>query len=494
MTSAADVVCVVGAGTAGLEGLFAAREQLGARTRLRLIAPPDEFRYRPMSAGSLFRPASERGLSIAELAANARAAWTADRADVVRLDDRTVLTGEGDIVGFDFLLLAPGARSMRTLRQGFVWERGGDPGVLDRILAEIRAGEIRSVAVVVPRGARWPVPVYELALVLAWTAARTDTRVTLLSAEQAPLGALGTGATETVTRELDEAGVEVVGGVEVLEQPHQAAGSSPPIRLALRAEDPAAPSPAPTGRSGDPTAGRARASETREFDRLISLPAAFGPRIAGVPTDAAGFIQVDEALRVCGAERVWAVGSCIASALDHTLLAARQADAAVGAIAAARTGAAAPTPPDLIGILLHGQRKSWQAENPPGTIQPSTRCLWWPPGRAVGRLLAARIAAWDASVEHALPARPGGLVVHVPIALRCGEHAATRRQGAVSDEVRAARMREIENRQLLAVRRREREADALLQALSSDLEALAARERATIQELRQHGYLRDRQP
>ena len=36
---------------------------------------------------------------------------------------------------------------------------------------------------------------------------------------------------------------------------------------------------------------------------------------------------------------------------------------------------------------------------PAGTRQPSTRCLWWPPGRAVGHLLAPQIAAWDPAVD-----------------------------------------------------------------------------------------------
>jgi sulfide:quinone oxidoreductase len=87
-----------------------------------------------------------------------------------------LLTRDGDAVGFDFLLLALGARSKRTLRQGQVWARGGDPSFLDQIILDAGAGKVRRVAVIVPRGARWPVPAYELALILAWRRTTPESR------------------------------------------------------------------------------------------------------------------------------------------------------------------------------------------------------------------------------------------------------------------------------------------------------------------------------
>ena len=207
---ARPVICVVGAGTAGLEGLLAAREEFGVNAELRLIAPEREFRYRPMSPDSLFNPARERGLAIADLVAQAGVTWVADRADVVDEAERYVLTRDGDTVDFDFLVLAIGNRSKRALRQGHVWERGGDPSFLDQILLDLVSGEVRSVAVAVPRGTRWPIPAYELALVLAWTATGTGARVVLITAEERPLGALGREATDAVAQELAAAGVEVI--------------------------------------------------------------------------------------------------------------------------------------------------------------------------------------------------------------------------------------------------------------------------------------------
>ncbi|HEY5188396.1 MAG TPA: FAD-dependent oxidoreductase [Solirubrobacteraceae bacterium] len=485
-------VCVVGAGTAGLEGLLRAREQLGRDADLRLIAPDREFRYRPMAPDSLLRPAPERGLVIADLATEIGATWVADRAAVVREDEGCVVTRDGDTVPFDYLLLAPGARPERALRQGYVWQRGGDPSFLDRVISELSSGAVESVAVVIPRGARWPLPAYELALVLAWSTAGTGASVTLITAEQRPLATLGPTATDAVCSELKAAGVDVRAGVEAVDVPGRREGGLEAANLLLVPEADETQPGALLG-SIPPTApvSPGRGTEA-EFDRLISLPTVLGPNLAGVATDAAGFIEVDSGLRVCDSERIWAAGGCLAAALEHSALSARQADAVVTAIVAARDGVGSSvSAPELSGLLLTGQRERWLAENPVGTHQPSTRCLWWPPGRAVGGMLAEQINAWNPSVRPSLPGSPDGLPIQAPIALGCPASGSHRTRGEASAETRAARLRDLENRQLNAIRRREREADSELRSLQARLERLGADQQRVVRELKQRGYLLD---
>ena len=493
------VVCVVGGGTAGLEGLLAARALLGDEHELVLLAPEREFRYRPMSPRALFRPARERGLPMAEIVARAGARWIADRADVVDQSARRLTTRDGDTVEFDYLLLAPGARTRRALRQGHVWRRGESPAFLDRLLDDLAAERVRSVAVTVPRGARWPLPAYELALVLAWSTAERGARVALVTAEQEPLAMLGREASELISRELAEAGVETIAGVEAVDRAGALGGGEPdeedPVELLLAPEHDAAAG-ALTAEPTDPARVEPGAARPASFDRLISLATAMGPFIGGVATDAAGFVEVDEMLRVCGSERVWAVGACVSAALEHSALAAGQADAAVAAIAEAagrpRQAGQDARAPELTGLLLSEQRERWMAENPPGTVEPSTRCLWWPPGRAVGRMLAREIEALDPELGVDLGEHPAGLPVHVPIALGCDADAAPSAPNRPSDDVRVARLRDLENRQLLSIRRRELAADAEVRELSARLGALAERQHKAITELRRRGYLRDR--
>ena len=491
-------IVVAGAGTAGLEGLLAARERFGEGAELYLIAPEGEFRYRPAIRSSLFRTAAERGLRLQDVATAAGATWIRDRADFVDESAGVVVTRDGSTLDFDFLLLAMGGRPVRPLNQGNLWARGGDPSFVDEIRAGLAEGEIRSVAITVPRGSRWPVPAYELALVLAWTAAAADAddiRVTLLTAEHRPLGALGMQAAETVTRELTRAAVETLTGVEVTDARGDAARAGGPVSLAVSSEENTGEWGALLEAPSEPAQLRAAAEWHAGFDRLISLPTVHGPALAGVATDAAGFVEVDDTLRVCGSERVWAAGTAIATGLEHSALSARQADAAIAAMAAAAGLAGsseAPAPPELVGMVLSDQRDAWVAENPLGTPQFSTRCLWWPPGRAVGRLLARQIAAWDPVVDYdSLPAlQAHGVLVRAPVALGCAE----RQTVTAKDDpgLRAARMRDIANRQLLAVGRREREAEADVRGMAEGLEALAVHQREAIEELRQHGYLTDR--
>ena len=487
----------MGAGTAGLEALLATREALGASVDLCLVAPDREFRYRPMPRDSLFRPTRERGIKVADLVAETGATWVRDRAEVVRESERCLLTRDGDIVEFDYLLLAPGERSKRPLAQGYLWERGGDPSFLDTIIRQIAAEQVASVAVAVPRGARWPVPAYEIALVLAWSAAGTDTRITLITAEERPLGALGSAASDAIAAELELAGVETITGVELADAP--ARGTRPMtvadlIIVPERAEDEAT---ALIGEPTDPARVQIGAGVAREFERLISLPVMLGPHVAGVARDHAGFIAVDESLKVCGSDVVWAAGGCIAGALEHSALSAQQADAAVAAITAACSHADAgsgisPDAVEIAGLLLTGQRDHWLAENPIGTPEPSTRCLWWPPGRAVGKTLARRIAAWDPSVHAQLPAHSSGLAIRAPVTLGCNGALGAHTSTVITEAVRHARLHDLESRQLMAVQRLEREADAKVRALSVDLQTFAADEQDVITMLREHGYLRER--
>ena len=489
-TSRQPVVCVVGAGTAALEGLMSARARLGPLVELRLVAPDREFRYRPMDPDSPFRPARERGLKIADVAKEVDARWIADRADIVDESERIVITREGDVVHFDYLLLAPGERSARALHQGQVWARGADPGFLDETIQAMASAEASSVAVVVPRGARWPLPAYELALVLAWSKVADSSSVTLLTAEERPLAAFGSQASGLVEHELAAAAVKVVVGVEVIDAPNKDGRGSGAVGLELLAEEPG--EAALLAKPTDPAQPRVNPDTPElEFDRLISLPTVAGPQIAGVPVDPLGLVGIDETLRVWESERIWAAGGCVSAALEHSALSARQADAAVEAMASVITGnAERHTAPNLTGVILQEQRDRWLAENPIGIREPSTRCLWWPPGRAVGHMLAQRIAAWDPTVE-AIPANlPEGLIVSLPVAL--GHQVSA--PASIDTDTRKAQLREIESRQSMAVRRKEAEAEAELRTMSSDLRALAERQEATIKELRQHGYLRDRRP
>lgn len=500
-----------------MEALLGAHELLGERAELRLIEPEEEFRYRAVDSAEPLRSQPERTLTVAQLLAGTGATIVRDRLVEVREQDRTLLTRDGDLLPFDYLLIAVGARPQRALRQGAVWRPGQDPAVLAEILAGLASGAVARAGVVIPRGVRWPLPGYELALVLGWTA-QAPGRVTLVTAERRPLEALGPDAIDLVTGELTRAEVELITGVEA----HDATGAeATSARLRLTREPPSLAADAlvgrpsrpseddvvtepsspvePTAASGPsatleptpPASHQPDADRLVEFDRLLSLPTVSGPMIGGVASDAAGFVVVDEQLRALGGRRVWAAGSCLAAALEHSALAAQQADAAIAEIAAEfGVRAAAPASPlELTGILLRGQRERWLAANPPATNRPSTLCLWWPTGRALGPRLAQRIAALDPAVRHGLGVVPPGLAVRVRMVMGAPATVPPSAGGGGAAWRRAQR-REVAERQLLAVERHEHAAEAQLQTLRGQLQSLDSDMKTIVSELRRAGYLR----
>jgi hypothetical protein len=102
---------------------------------------------------------------------------------------------------------------------------------------------------------------------------------------------------------------------------------------------------------------------------------------------------------------------------------------------------------------------------------------------------SAECSAWDPPVHEALPNHAGGLLVRVPVALGCSGALSFSAGAEVSADVRTARLRDIEIRQLMAVRRRERAAAGELRTLEAGLQALTAHQQEVIRELQQHGYL-----
>ncbi len=95
-------------------------------------------------------------------------------------------------------------------------------------------------------------------------------------------------------------------------------------------------------------------------------------------------------------------------------------------------------------------------------------------------------------MQEQLPAHISGLTVRAPIALGCDGALAATPATVITDEVLHARLRDLENRQLMAVQRLEREAATEVRALTAELDKLGVDERHVIQTLSEHGYLRER--
>jgi sulfide:quinone oxidoreductase len=387
-------VVVAGGGIAGLEALLALHALAGDRVDLTLVAPQTDFVYRPLAIAEPFCLGRARRTALADAARDAGARHVVAAVEAVDAEARTVSTAEGPIP-YDALVLAVGAQSSPAYARALNWDDRAEPHVLGGLLMDIEGGYTPRLAVVVPPGPGWPLPAYELALLITREAKGMgiDLETTLVTPENAPLAAFGPRAVEAVTAELADAGIALETGA------YADVEAGRPATVVMH----------PSGR---------RLEETR----VVALPRLSGRRIDGVPTDPDGFVEVDDHCRVRGLPGVWAAGDGIAFPIKFGGLATEQADAAAEDIAMHAGAILVPRPfrPVLRGRLLTGlgRRERWMhydAAGGAGDGQTSAQPLWWPPGKVAGRYLAPWLAAHDdETIADHLP-RSGGVPVQADL-------------------------------------------------------------------------------
>src|SRR5215212_9365837 len=205
MTTEPQNIVIAGGGVAGVEALLGLRTLAGDRVRVTLVAPDPDFRYRP--------------LAVAEPLAR----FTEDTGATLVLDEVTAVDDAGGVLHlrqggslpFDALLLAPGGRPVEGVAHATTWWPGGDADVYGGLLSDLELGYSKRLAVVIPPGAVWPLPAYELALMTAreTSSMGRDVEITLITPETAPLVLFGAQASAALADELAAAGIRVRTGV-----------------------------------------------------------------------------------------------------------------------------------------------------------------------------------------------------------------------------------------------------------------------------------------
>ena len=279
-------------------------------------------------------------------------------------------TSGGEQLSYDVLVVAAGAVPVPAARGMTAFDGSLDAAkAMHGLVQDIEGGYTTRVAFVAPPGGAWPLPLYELALMLAERAFEMgiDPELHFVTLEDAPLAIFGPEAAREVAKLLSVAGIIVhtSSRVERLEHGH--------LHLAPGGEDLA-------------------------MQRVVTLPRLAGPAIDGLPADTDGFLVTDAHARVAGVPDVYAAGDVTAFPIKQGGLACQQADAAAEHIAARAGAALDPTPftPVLRGMLLTERwsrflRRDVDADE----SAVAGRALWWPPAKIAGRELAGYLQSLD---------------------------------------------------------------------------------------------------
>ena len=364
-------VAVAGGGVGALELVLALRKLGEERIRTTLIAPESEFRYRPASVAVAFDRGQVRRFPLSDIAEAAGARLIRSTVAAVDVDQRTVVTGDGIPLAYDALVIACGARRIPVMNGGILFRGEEDVGAIEALLDEIDKRTVKSVVFALPRGATWPLPLYELALLTSAHIARrrvTGVSLSFVTPEEQPLAQFGGEVSETIGDLLARRGVTLY----TRSYPVGVYGS---VLMLVPAQ-------------------------TLAADRVVCMPTARGVSIDGLPHDSEGFLPVDLYGRVLGISNVFAVGDITNQPIKQGGIAAQQADV-VAQLLAKAAGAPIndPTPhrPVLHGLLLTGDEPLYLGAEPAGgrgaTASISSEPLWWPGGKIDAPHLGAYLAA-----------------------------------------------------------------------------------------------------
>jgi len=349
-------VLVAGGGVAAIESVLALHALAGDRVAIELLAPGDDFVERPSSVLSPFSGRSAPRVPLGRLAqlGIARRHGALAAVDSERHEVRTT---DGVRVGYDRLIVATGARSVEGVPGATTFRGPLSAGAVEGALRGAR----ERVLFTLPAGAGWTLPLYELAL-LAAHEVPDGPELTIVTYEPRPLDLFGPVASDALARLLQRAGIGFEGNTV----------AETVIGGTLSTRD-----------------GRLIAADT-----VIALARLRGPRVAGLPADAEGFIAVDDHSRVAGTRDVFAAGDATAEPVKQGGLATQQADAAAEAIAAEAGARVTPRPCRRVlrGVVFTGEaplflRRDLDDDSPlarplrGAPVGISRSQLWWPSGK-----------------------------------------------------------------------------------------------------------------
>lgn len=304
MSESRPEILIAGSGPGALEATLGLSRSEHLDAAIALISPQIEFQYRPNLVMEPFGVSTTAKYAVADVIRNPNVTQWKGTLERVDIDAGKAFSPEGDEFNFDALVVATGTQSHADLPDPVV--TFGTPGSLDQlkeIVGEIEAGSVRNVLFAAPAGPTWHLPLYEFALMCADRAERQSAQqivIAIVTPESDPLDVFGAENSAAVARMCADLGVVVHTGT--------------------------------TLESYDGTTAHLSDRSSYPVDRVFAMPRLTGRAPEGLPTNADGFVHVDENQLAVGTTNVWAVGDVTDFRIKQGGLASDQADAAISGI------------------------------------------------------------------------------------------------------------------------------------------------------------------
>lgn len=357
-------VLIVGGGVAGIELAAALASLAPGSSRVTMIAPGQDFVYKPLAVEEPFGGSPTPRFELAPLLSELDAGLVRGSLERVDTAAREIHLAGAESLSYDVLAVCIGAKPTAAFEGAYTFWSHSTEMPVDEIINEARTSPGHTLTLVVPPGTSWPLPIYELALMFRRRARErevSDLQIKLMTPEESPLAIFGQAPSAALAELLSAREIEVQTGAYVVDDDGIAEGSAIAVR--------------PPG-SGP----------------VVALPILEGPAVEGLPADPHGFLPIDESCRVEGLDEVYAAGDGTSFPIKQGGLATQEADTAAEFIAAGLGADVDPTPfvPVLRGMLLTAgeslsMRHKIAGAGGEGSVSPES--LWWPPEKISGRYL-----------------------------------------------------------------------------------------------------------
>ena len=370
-------VVVAGGGVAALEVIIALRDLAGERVDITMLAPEEDFVFKPLSVGEPFALGDPQRLPLKKFARDLEVELVRDGLASVSPGAHLVHLASGEEVRYDKLVIAVGARREEPYEHATTFRGQEDSDALQGIVQDLEGQYARRIAFVVPTGVAWSLPLYELALMTARRVhdmSLDDVELSLVTPEERPLAVFGSGPSDEVAELLEHVGIAV----------HCSSHAEVPRKGTVLLH--------PGG-------------EEIACDRVVTLARLRGNEIPSLPADENGFLPIDAHGRVVGVDDVYAAGDGANFPIKQGGIACQQADAVAEVVAKAAGASIEPRSfrPVLRGQLITGRDSRFMRTNLSGregdVAQSSPEALWWPSSKIAGRYLAPYLHETEAAGE-----------------------------------------------------------------------------------------------